>query len=173
MHGLGILGNRQLLPLNTKHLYNIYTMLDQRRRRGADGVKNVIQMFCVYWADAIPARARTWGSDYVCLLPKLGKRGTECQFSMHSFCCDRGGGGVIGAVVKARKLKFEPHSGFQTARARISNPVMFLGGNVISFISPSSGSSPGPVYPICTERWPKTPFISFHFCCDGNCKFCV
>ena len=25
-----------IIPANTKHLYNIYTMLDQRRRRWAD-----------------------------------------------------------------------------------------------------------------------------------------
>ena len=31
------------IPVNTKHFYNICTMLDQRRRRW----KNVIQMFCV------------------------------------------------------------------------------------------------------------------------------
>ena len=32
-------------PVNTKHLYNVYTMLDQRRRHWAD----VVQMFCVCW----------------------------------------------------------------------------------------------------------------------------
>ena len=32
-------------PVNTKHLYNICTLLDQRRRRWA----NNIQMFCVCW----------------------------------------------------------------------------------------------------------------------------
>ena len=36
-----------------------------------------------------------------------------------------------------------------------------MGGSVISFISPYSGSSLGPVQPICAERWPKTPFMSF------------
>ena len=30
-----------------------------------------------------------------------------------------------------------------------------------SVISPSSGGSPAPVQPICAQRWPKTPFISF------------
>ena len=30
---------------------------------------------------------------------------------------------------------------------------------VISFISPSSGGSPGPVLPICGQRWPKDRFI--------------
>ena len=33
----------------------------------------------------------------------------------------------------------------------------------MSFISPSSGGSIGPVQPICEQRWPKTLFISFHF----------
>ena len=33
---------------------------------------------------------------------------------------------------------------------------------VISIISPSSGGSPGPVYPICAQRWPKARSISFH-----------
>ena len=32
-------------PANTKHLYNIHTILDQRRRRCIDA----IQMFCVCW----------------------------------------------------------------------------------------------------------------------------
>ena len=37
---------------------------------------------------------------------------------------------------------------------------------VISIISPSSGGSPGPVYPICAQRWPKARFILFHFISD-------
>ena len=40
--------------------------------------------------------------------------------------------------------------------------ILSLDGNVISFISPSSGSSPGPAYPIFAQRWPNVPFISFH-----------
>ena len=36
-------------PANTKHLYNIYTMLGQRRRRSGRRCINVIQMFCVCW----------------------------------------------------------------------------------------------------------------------------
>ena len=35
-----------------------------------------------------------------------------------------------------------------------------LEDSVISFISPSSGGSPGPV---CAQRWPKARFILFHF----------
>ena len=37
--------------------------------------------------------------------------------------------------------------------------------SVISIISLSSGGSPGPVQPICAQRWPKARFISFppHF----------
>ena len=31
-------GDGHLDPANTKHFYNIYTMLDQRRRRWADAV---------------------------------------------------------------------------------------------------------------------------------------
>ena len=41
-------GNASLIIMvlvNTKHLYNICVMLDQRRRRCA----YVVQMFCVYW----------------------------------------------------------------------------------------------------------------------------
>ena len=59
--------------------------------------------------------------------------------------------------------------------------ILCLEGSVISIISPSSGCSPGPIQPICAQRWPKTPFISFHsehhyepiplhtspVCCDG------
>ena len=33
------------------------------------------------------------------------------------------------------------------------------GSGVITFILPSSGGSHGPVWPICAQRWPKTPFI--------------
>ena len=38
--------------------------------------------------------------------------------------------------------------------------ILCLEDSVISFISPSSGGSPGPV---CAQRWPKARFISFHF----------
>ena len=40
-----------IIPVNTKHFYNICTMLDPRRRRWADVVSMliVIQMFCVCW----------------------------------------------------------------------------------------------------------------------------
>ena len=44
--------------------------------------------------------------------------------------------------------------------------ILCLKGSVISFISPSSKGFPGPVHvpmPICAQKWPKTPFISFHF----------
>ena len=41
--------------------------------------------------------------------------------------------------------------------------ILCLEDSVISVISPSSGGSPGPVYPICAQRWPKARFISFHF----------
>ena len=42
--------------------------------------------------------------------------------------------------------------------------IMCLDGSVISFISPSSGGSPGPVWLTCAQRWPKEPihFFSFH-----------
>ena len=40
--------------------------------------------------------------------------------------------------------------------------ILCLEDSVISFISPSSGVSPGPVQPICAQRWPKARFISFH-----------
>ena len=38
--------------------------------------------------------------------------------------------------------------------------ILCLEGSVISFILPSSGGSPDPVYHICAQGWPKTPFIS-------------
>ena len=38
--------------------------------------------------------------------------------------------------------------------------VLCLEDSVISFISSSSGGCPGPVLPICAQRWHKTPFIS-------------
>ena len=50
----------------------------------------------------------------------------------------------------------------QTARTRISN--LCLDGSAISFIAPSSRGSPGPVYAICAQKWPRTPFIYFLFC---------
>ena len=39
--------------------------------------------------------------------------------------------------------------------------ILCLEASVISFISPSSGGYPRPFLPICAQRWPKTPFISF------------
>ena len=39
--------------------------------------------------------------------------------------------------------------------------VLCLEGNVITLILPSSGGSPGPIYPVCAEKWPKARFISF------------
>ena len=39
--------------------------------------------------------------------------------------------------------------------------MLCLEGSVISSSLPSSGGSPGPVYPICAQKWPKPPFISF------------
>ena len=39
--------------------------------------------------------------------------------------------------------------------------VLCLEDSVISIISPSSGGSPGLVYPICAQRWPKARFTSF------------
>ena len=41
--------------------------------------------------------------------------------------------------------------------------ILCLEDSVISIISPSSRGSPGPVQPICAQRWPKARFISFHF----------
>ena len=95
-------------------------------------------------------------------------------------------------VWKVRDRGFEPHAGFQvskkqnvsslltrkdsilwgasvteryrarpqTARARILNPVS---GEQCHFIHLAILSSPGPIQPICTQRWPKAPFISFSF----------
>ena len=41
-----------------------------------------------------------------------------------------------------------------------------------SVISPSSGGSPDPIYPICAQRWPKDRFISFMVpLCMGNVVF--
>ena len=39
--------------------------------------------------------------------------------------------------------------------------ILCLEDCVISLISPSSGCSPGPFQPTCTQRWHKTPFILF------------
>ena len=41
--------------------------------------------------------------------------------------------------------------------------ILCLEGSVISLISPSSGSSPGPIWPVCAQKWPNAPLISFHF----------
>ena len=43
-------------PVNTKYLYNIYTMLDQRQRRWADVVYTNV---CVYWV-AVTYRRRPY-----------------------------------------------------------------------------------------------------------------
>ena len=43
--------------------------------------------------------------------------------------------------------------------------ILCLEDSVISIISPSLEGSPGPVWPICAERWPKARFISFFICC--------
>ena len=32
---------------------------------------------------------------------------------------------------------------------------------VISLISPPSGGSPGPIWPVCAQKWPNARFISF------------
>ena len=37
--------------------------------------------------------------------------------------------------------------------------ILCLEGSIISFISPFSGGSPGPVQVICPQRWPKSPYI--------------
>ena len=39
--------------------------------------------------------------------------------------------------------------------------ILCLEDSVISFISPCSGGTPGPVWPICAQRGPKVRFISF------------
>ena len=39
--------------------------------------------------------------------------------------------------------------------------IMCLESSVISFLYPSSGGSPGPVWPIHAKRWPKSPLIFF------------
>ena len=49
------------VPANAKHLYNIYIMLDQRRRRWAGSVQDVIEMFCVCW-DVTSMAAHWWVS---------------------------------------------------------------------------------------------------------------
>ena len=41
--------------------------------------------------------------------------------------------------------------------------ILCLEGSVTSFTSPSSGGSHGPVVSMCSQRWPKTPFILFSF----------
>ena len=49
--------------------------------------------------------------------------------------------------------------------------ILCLEDSVISIISPSSGGSPGPVQPICAQRWPKARFISFPFITrEGFCQ---
>ena len=40
--------------------------------------------------------------------------------------------------------------------------ILCLEGSVISSISPFSRGSPGPAQPMCAQRGPKTPFISFY-----------
>ena len=39
--------------------------------------------------------------------------------------------------------------------------ILCLKDSVISIILPSSRGFPGPVWPICAQRWPKARFISF------------
>ena len=80
---------------------------------------------------------------------------------------------------------FEPHCGLQVSNKQMFLPRSFvkrfntvkslhdrevacsasdlcLEGSVVSFILPSSGGSPGAVYPICQQRWPKTFIHSFY-----------
>ena len=40
--------------------------------------------------------------------------------------------------------------------------ILCLEGSIISFIAPSSLSSPRPVWTSCAHMWPETPFISFY-----------
>ena len=75
---------------------------------------------------------------------------------------------------------FEPHSDLQVSKKHnvssrsvniVVSPcdqevapglefrILCLEGSVISFISPSSGGSPGPIYSICAQKWHKIPFI--------------
>ena len=47
--------------------------------------------------------------------------------------------------------------------------ILCLEGSVISLISPSSGGSPGPIYPVCALKWTKARFVLFFISCfvDG------
>ena len=58
------------ISTNTKHLYNIYTMLDTRR--------NVIQMFCIYWDTTVFHQTLDRGLVQWLKLPgwKVGDRGS-------------------------------------------------------------------------------------------------
>ena len=38
---------RSYIPVNTKYMYNMYTMLDQRRRRWANVVKMLYNVLCL------------------------------------------------------------------------------------------------------------------------------
>ena len=72
-------------PVNTKHLYNIYTMLDRR-------FINVIQMFCVYWV------VRSCG---VLVTPADGDQTftSTLEGGVANFSCDSGYT-VVGSAVR-------------------------------------------------------------------------
>ena len=64
---------------------------------------------------------------------------------------------IVGSL-RDRKVACSPLLGLRPPG--LDFRILCLEDSVISFISPSSGGSPGPVYPICAQRWPDT----FHFC---------
>ena len=59
--------------------------------------------------------------------------------------------GIVGSLRDREVLGLRPPG--------LEFRILCLEDSVISFISPSSGGSPGPVLPICGQRWPKARFI--------------
>ena len=53
------------IPVNTKHLYNICTMLDQRRRRWSNVVQMLYKFCCVWWEKVFTK----WMQKYINPLP--------------------------------------------------------------------------------------------------------
>ena len=47
-------------PANTKHLYNMCTVLDQRLRRWS----NIVHMFCAYWEAIARIDGWMWPLDF-------------------------------------------------------------------------------------------------------------
>ena len=67
-------------PVNTKHLYNICTMLDQRRRRWSDVVQILYKCFCVCWGTlCLPSKRKRLTTVSATLAQHQANTGLTCD----------------------------------------------------------------------------------------------